>query len=363
MAKKPEPTAAPPQHFFAKELAGETPLSLQTATDLFRVASEIYGIQPWKYLTEEKLVFVPLPDGRLAMASIMGSVGEFHAVMVYFGGEGYDLFCAANEGELDAAEYHIRRNSLHVEYVPSSQLEKADKELLRTLGHPASGKMYAPAFRSTRPGYLPWHVNEEEAQTLGYVLAALIVFLKNLRNAKTNPWEDESDYPSAVLQSDWREPELRAEIGSMSAPDVPEHAPEPLKWDEAAAGLVTSRATRTQNTWEADLFPMPIPIGKANERKRMPNCMMLVDGASGTILGLEMVEGLESGGELLIQYVLKAVNATKTVPSEILVSDPELADLLGPFCKAYSIYVQASPVLPALDTAREGMIEYLSGGR
>ena len=77
MPKKRTPSApVPPERCFVKELAGETPPSFQTMERLYRLASDLYGLRPWRILEEDNLIVIhDSGSGELCYCSVMGALG------------------------------------------------------------------------------------------------------------------------------------------------------------------------------------------------------------------------------------------------------------------------------------------------
>jgi hypothetical protein len=57
MPKKRTASApVPPERCFVKELAGETPPSFPAMERHYRLASDLYGLRPWRVLDEDNLI-------------------------------------------------------------------------------------------------------------------------------------------------------------------------------------------------------------------------------------------------------------------------------------------------------------------
>lgn len=82
MSKKRTSSApVPPERFFVKELAGEAPPSFAAMERLYRLASDLYGLRPWRVLDKDNLIAVrDSVTGELCYCSIMcegGAVRSF----------------------------------------------------------------------------------------------------------------------------------------------------------------------------------------------------------------------------------------------------------------------------------------------
>ena len=165
--------AAAPAHadrYFAKELAGENPPSLSSLESLYKLASALYALRPWHILDDNQLVLVrDRATTEICYCSVMGALGEVVAhCRTHIGTESYRLFRKIIAGEtIDPGEFFASQRSVSVEFVSRAGLDAADRKLLADLGHPVGRGLASPVFRAIRPGFLPWFVTEEEAQTLG----------------------------------------------------------------------------------------------------------------------------------------------------------------------------------------------------
>lgn len=56
--KQAAPVPVPPDRCFVKELAGETPPSFPAMERLYGLASNLYGLHPWRVLDEDNLIVI-----------------------------------------------------------------------------------------------------------------------------------------------------------------------------------------------------------------------------------------------------------------------------------------------------------------
>src|ERR1039458_189261 len=175
--KRTASAPVPPEKCFVKELAGETPPSFQTMERLYGLASDLYGLRPWRVLDEDNLIVVrDSVSGELCYCSVMGALSEVLSMHAYLGAEGLRQFRKMEAEEIaDPGEFFASTHCVYVEFVPKAELLRQDRELLAALGHPQGRGLASPIFRTMRPGFLPWFVTEEEARTLAECIRAVIV--------------------------------------------------------------------------------------------------------------------------------------------------------------------------------------------
>jgi len=81
------------RRFFVKQLAGEQPLSFETASQLSRLAAELFAMQPWEFLEDEELILIKDGEsGEICYCSIMGALGQVFSFQVYTGADSYRFF-------------------------------------------------------------------------------------------------------------------------------------------------------------------------------------------------------------------------------------------------------------------------------
>jgi len=98
LAKSVSPT---PDHFFEKQLSGETPPSFSTLENLYELAGELCALRPWHVLDESELVLTRDPStGEICYCSVIGALGEVLAMHAYIGSESYRLFRDIAAGEI-----------------------------------------------------------------------------------------------------------------------------------------------------------------------------------------------------------------------------------------------------------------------
>jgi hypothetical protein len=185
--KRTNSTTALPDRWFIKELKGETPPSFTTMENLYGLAFDLYGLRPWRLLNENHLILVrDTVSGETCYCSVMGALGEVYSVHVYIGTESFRLFRRMEAEEItDPGEFFASQRGVSVGFVPKTELEPPDRELLSAMKHPKGRGVASPIFRAIRPGFLPWFVTEEEAQTLTECLRAVIAVCSAVVNQKS----------------------------------------------------------------------------------------------------------------------------------------------------------------------------------
>jgi uncharacterized protein DUF6930 len=352
-----------PSQFFANELAGEIPPSFSIMERLYGLASHLYMLRPWHLLDESELVLIrDSATGEVCYCSVMGRLGEVLAMHAYIGSESYRLFRRVAAGELtDVGEFFEGQHSVYVEFVPTAGLDGQDKTLLAAFGHPLRKEKVAPVFRTIRPGHHPWYVTEEEARTLYECIRAVIVICSAASvQAGLNYWDRENTYPLVSrVEGDETNPRYRVELEevvlSAEAPLSPvqlkrEHLRQLRNRDHAIRGVI-----------ELDYFLSGAVVGKKNERKACVRIALAVDADTGIVFPPALAPPGVSVGEALAMAIIKMVETSRALPTEVRVQSKRFKDYLGLISEACGIAITVVPSLPTLADARANLLGMMGG--
>src|ERR1035437_4139408 len=130
--KRTSPVTVTPRRCFAKERAGETPPSFSAMARLYGLASDLYGLRPWRVLDEDNLIVIrDSVSDELCYCSIMGALGEALSMHAYIGTDGLRQFRKMEAEEIaDPGEFFASTHCVYVEFVPKAELLRQDRELL-----------------------------------------------------------------------------------------------------------------------------------------------------------------------------------------------------------------------------------------
>src|SRR5258708_23095872 len=90
----------PPDHCFAKELAGEALPSFSSLRALYDLATELFRLRPWEILGESELILVRAgAGGEMCYCSVMGAAGGVYFMHADICTAGFCLFHGSPAGE------------------------------------------------------------------------------------------------------------------------------------------------------------------------------------------------------------------------------------------------------------------------
>lgn len=359
MSKRSSAQPTPPPDFcFVNELRGENPPAFAAMKSLYQQAEQLFLVRPWDLLDEDQLILVRHPDKEdFCYCSVMGAMGEVFSMHAYIGAEGYRMFRKiSDEMETDPAEFLATQNCVYVEFVPREELDTPDRKLLAALDHPSGKGMAAPIFRTIRAGYHPWYVTAEEANLLAVCLQAVIAVCSEIARTGEAPyWRKTGSYPLFAPGGDsWRiemiEPVLPPEPSLPPAQIGPEETATVRKGDYPIRGVI-----------ELDYFVSVIAVGKKSERKACTAVALAVDAESGFVYQPQLADPQTSAGNMLIRALIGAIQSTNVFPSEVRLRNLRIQDCLAPVAESLGLPLRVVQQLPALDEARESLLQYFAG--
>jgi hypothetical protein len=347
----------PPQQCFVKELAGETPPSFQAMERLYGLASDLYGLRPWRVLDEDNLIVI---RDELCYCSIMGALGEVLSMHAYIGTDGLRQFRKMEAEEIaDPGEFFASTHCVYVEFVPKAELLRQDRELLAAMGHPQGRGLASPIFRTMRPGFLPWFVTDEEARTLAECIRAVIVVCAAVASQeKVKFWELADTYPM-VTRVEGTEPRYHVEMFHSILPPEPPVAPARLAEETLLA--IRGQDYAVRGVMELDLTYSGASIGKRGERNACASIAIAVDAESGMVLAPEVTDSSVPAGDTLAKVFFKAIQPSRTMPKEVRVRKQKFKDSLAPLMESLGVTVRVASRLPASDEARSHLLDFFRG--
>lgn len=353
--------ATQPTHFFEKQLSAEEAPSFATMQRLYDLARELFGRRPWDRLSEDELVLVEgAVTGELCFCSVMGALGELRALHAYIGSDGYRFFKRIYSGEaISAGEFIATQRSVNVDFVRLSDLTVPDRDLLKAVDGPLKRGTLVPIFRSSRLGYHPWYVTEDEARILAECQQALILICDRLEaDPKLDYWEKQNVFPMVSGPSkDCNEEQYHVRL--VDAPRLPVPMPTFASLDETRIQRIRQCRYAVRGTLEVDHFYGTAMIGEKHQRKACLRMTLAIDAQSGFAYPLEASLPTSPTADALSRVVLQAIESAGTLPREIHVRSGEFKVLLEPLARALGCSVRTKDSLPALDFAKSCLQEMM----
>jgi len=320
---------------------------------MYALAEEILALAPWNTRFEEDLFAIqPRRDGPVYFTSIMGNIGEHHAIAYYPGLESLSQFRMAQMSDTPDRirfELILLNRHLQVSFEPKKHLIPPDLNILKSLGMRYRGKW--PAFRSHRPARMPWITDEQEACDLKVLMEQTLVVLRRSDQELLRPCFEEEFF-------------LRTWDGQDSicrVADLPlhQHILKALLPEGALDGL--QKSTRRI---EVDLILMPTPISDVprGEAPYFPMLLIAADSVSGVVLGFELLptrDGVDSTFVRIPDALTGILRKAGIIPATIAARHPVVLSVLNSFRDAYGIEFEADGRLAAADEAAESLMQFM----
>ena len=330
-------------------------MSTVTWGRMFGLAEEILALEPWKKL-EEELVFAIQPhvDGPVYFASVMGRMGEHHAVAYYKGNEGFSYFRRAQLGEESSRigmEGLLMSEHLQVAFEPRKNLLATDLELLKACGKRYRGKW--PVFRTQRPARMPWTASPAEAADLAILMEHTLAVFHRLKRGE-NLLRPNFSEDIVLIDSEGRDSKCRVA-------DFPQtrHI---LKVSLPHGALDGIPRSSLRLEMEVALMISPINDVPKGEPPYMPLILLAVDADSGMIIGFDTLdtrEGLDSAFVKMPDAINQILKKANLVPKRIAARHAILFSALEAYGKFYGIEIEETDDLPQADAAVEHLMNFM----
>jgi hypothetical protein len=338
--------------------------SIQEWRELYDAATEFKKVECWNWMWDSDLFGIQNPEnGEVGYCCVMGRAGEHFALAVYLGTEGLETYhkIQRNGVSLSPFDALLLQKCLMASFEDRSLLTARDFQVIKTLGLKFRGRNSWTLFRSYLPGYVPWHLNREEAKFLTVALRQAIdvaLRFKDDPEMLDPPLKNqylvrvpEKDGNGVVWRDEWIEP-IPLEKKEIDTKLV----------DEGHLNRIKRRSPQRRGIWEVDFFYFPQAVWEKEERPYYPRAILTVDRSSGLILGCHLAEPENFVSEFR-EALLEVVEHVEVMPEEALVKREESLKLLEPITSKLEIKLRKVKRLPTLEEAQESFLDFLEDKR
>ena len=134
---------------------------------LHALALDIEELAPWEFTADTEWVGLEAVGGRdYRLANVLGKAEEVFAAVIYQRtGIGWLLKVLDDDFDPEDLNAAVGMDCLKLEFVTKRELVKAGLAVLKAVGFkPARRGCSWPQFRSSIPGWHPWHISRAEAE-------------------------------------------------------------------------------------------------------------------------------------------------------------------------------------------------------
>jgi len=227
-------------------------------------------------------------------------------------------------------------------------------KVIKDLGLKFRGRNQWIYYRSFKPNYAPYMLDQDEVIELTYVFQNLFMSLKAMieNNLKINFEEGNSLYRMYDKEQDlWLNFEGPMQIpnrGSMTIVLEDELLIENIK-----------KQKYLKNAVEFDtVFINSVVEDKKFERPIMPKLIVIADSKTGILLHYNVMLPEDDEIQQILDFFIDFI-LDKGKPKTIYVRDEYMQDLLSDLCKKINTKILISEELPSIDTFAESIIRQL----
>jgi hypothetical protein len=343
-------------------------VSPQTWRELLAAADQFNALAPWTWMHDSQVIGMRhRATNEVLLGSILGRLRSVFALIVYRNAAGHRWLLNAILGEADSAEDDDRafdQDAIKAEFVLKRELEKEDRAILTAASFSPSlkGTRVWPQFRSMAPGAFPWHVTQNEAETLLFALPRAAALAKLVRE-KPDLWDDHRDGEIAFLPANFdpAKDELRPrQLDWEPMIPVPEPIPEAVTLDDATTARLLGLRQAKGFHLEIDVTYSPPIVVADVDRPRLPKLALAVDRGSGFIGGFHLSDPKDREGVAALGSVLcNALTKLGARPEVIFVQRLRVAAMLAPIADRLGIPVIQDLELEELSMAKENIEAFL----
>ena len=328
----------------------------------------------WKKLWDSDLFAIKLKNGEIGYVSIMGRLGEYNAIALYIGNEGFNSYRVMANGRPTGSPFKdheilIKQKCLQMALERKDGLLPEEVAEVRAYAKQKnirlSGKNAYPQFIKYEPGCYPWKVQtEEDMDALYTALTAATLMADLLKAAKpeaigiisVNP--NTKDVPLFEVKGDQILPAGR----TLLPGNIQE------TYEYAVAGnkiaLASVKKLSRKGSWEAELVRLMKPVqNDPEEAPFFPFLLLIVESKSGYMLPVSAISKNDEGDQdTILQSFADAWKTIKAYPKEIRCRDERTYALLKDFCEKTDVKVSIyKRRMRALDEAEAALLDYTLG--
>lgn len=328
---------------------------------LFERARQVHHLAPWQWMNEVDLFGVRPEDAEeTSYVSVLGALGEHHAVVVYRGETalGQMLNLHAGPAQPDAAQQILEMSHVHVSFVDRRELDTGDRRLLKSLGLRFKGPHAWPDCKLCVPGYQLQTLRPDDAVLLTRALEQLLDVAPRFRA------DDQVLYPAdseAFL--------VRVQQGRSWHDAYEEPQAVSMPWEQNQADVFTvrqlSKLDRRPGALEVDFFGTPSVVKDKESPPYFVYALIAVDPDTGLVLGVDPLGSVPSFQHMWQQLPARlagVLDQTGGLPEVVRLQSERVASALAPALQAVGVQIEVVEQLPELNQARAGLERYLLRG-
>jgi hypothetical protein len=315
-----------------------------------------HAARPWEVLGDDDLFGVEDPDtGEIAWCSVLGAAGELFGLAVYDGPEGFALYQAVMTDAASLEDTRMTQRGFLVAFGQRKLLEPSEVEALRTgpAGPPARDAW--PMVRAMTPGYVPWIPDDPGCRRLSTILAQVLAVVDSVRGSMGALAPDgQGRFVVRRREGAGAWVSVRVEPGAPLPRSVPDFH------DELRLRRIARLPQPRGAAWECDYSFAPIVVANGDHRPAYAAVVLIVDRASGAVVHAK-IGPPPLDAAFLQEELIAAMEGTRVRPHTVLARTASVAAMLAPLASPARFSLEGPASVPALERAREALVEHMAG--
>jgi hypothetical protein len=344
------------------KLAPPPAIARETLVALIAATTEFAAAKPWEIMADCDVVgLTDSVTGGIRLALVLGNGGEVFGAAFYRGATGIRWLLNALNSPEDCLSLAAVEgiDAIKVELVPKRELLKGDLELLKTVNFKPSGQGRVwPQFQSSIPGFMPWFVDQTEAEQLLADIPRLTKF-HALLCQHPNLFEEHLRGQIPFLPSPMpSRPLVVADLDWRPVVVAPESFEPFAVTGEQLASLKSLEPVPT-STFEFGCSVMPGSSVLEHGRPCYSRISLLVEHRRGIVLGFELSLSSAPFSQSVGLGLVNTLVKNRFLPGKILIDDQRLEPILKPLCSSAGIKLTLSKELEALAEAKASLETFM----
>lgn len=330
---------------------------------LFALMDQVKELAPWEWMEEMDIFGVQGPDAEEPdYISVMGMAGEHFAVAIYPGDRALTHLLQFEQNAPFGDPFELLLiPQWQASFEDRNTLTDQDRKMLKELGLKYRGRNAWPQLRSHQPACVPWYIESADVPRMVWALEQLLIvapLVKEDPDILIPAGSDEFLVRKATRQGEqvvWEEsvrtPSFSTEEGIM------------IDLDPELMDSVYDLPEVT-NVLEVALSMMPSPVSDDSGRPYFPYMFIVVESASGMVMGMELLSPLPSLQAMWAEIpnrFLEQLAKVQVRPQVVHVDSELLAGLLSGLGQL-GIEFKLVDELPGIEEMRESLFGFLGGG-
>lgn len=342
-------------------------VAAETWRMLLAQAVEFQQLAPWQWMTNYAVLGLHEPDtGKIRFADVLGNAGEVFGLVIYRGPLGVRMLLETLWTPEDPRRRDLLFNldAIKLEFVEKQELRPEDRALYQQLKFKPPPKQPHPwpSFQSFSPGFLPWFLDQDEAEALLADLRKVIRFARLVRDCP-GLYEGHTprEVPFVPVDPHYLGPERKEDLAWHLLQLPPEPPPKPFAANDSKLAHLSVKSRQPNFACELGSFYLNTSVWDAG-RPYYTKVALLVDAATGYVYGFHLSGAAESLEETAGHCLLKNLSKLKHLPEQIVFPNERLRQAMQPLAAKLGIDVEVAPDLPMLEEARTSMEQFFLSG-